>query len=140
MSRIATEPPGQAPDRELEVARATVGSFHECFNSSRYFEAHDVLEMLWLPRRREPEGNLWKGLIQLAGAFVHVQKGRRGPALALLDLASSNLQPFAPRHPLVGVAAALALAEDWRRRLADPAVRLPDVLEDRMPQLAGPDA
>ena len=118
--------------------RQTVASFHDCFNSGRYYEAHDVLEAMWLPRRREPEGNLWKGLIQLAGAFVHVQKGRRGPALALLRLASSHLAGFPPRHELVAVAEAVALTKEWRTRLEHPGTRLPDVLSEQGPRLRMP--
>src|SRR5262245_52833141 len=43
----------------------------ECFNRQLYFEAHEVLEQLWLPQRSGPDGDFYKGLIQLAGAFVH---------------------------------------------------------------------
>ena len=61
--------------------------FFECFNQQLFYEAHDVLEELWLPRRREPDGLFYKGLIQLAGAFVHLQKDRLSPAAALFRLA-----------------------------------------------------
>ncbi len=77
-----------------------------CFNEQRYYEAHDVLEHLWLGERG-PANRFFKGLIQLAGAFVHLQKqylhpehsthGRRlHPAWRLFKLARTNLEPFVP--------------------------------------------
>ena len=66
--------------------------YFECFNQQRFFEAHDVLEALWLPQRQGPNGSFYKGLIQLAGAFVHWQKQRPGPAVALFKLARTYLQ------------------------------------------------
>lgn len=75
--------------------------FFECFNAGEYYEAHDVLEELWLPSRGQPDDLFYKGLIQLAGAFVHFQKRRMGPGIALLKLAESNFARFpTPRHGL----------------------------------------
>lgn len=82
--------------------------YFQCFNAQRYYEAHDVLEHLWLQTR---DGNhaFYKGLIQLAGGFVHLQKqylrpdhpkdGRRTrPAARLFGIAARNLAPFRPLH------------------------------------------
>jgi predicted metal-dependent hydrolase len=91
--------------------------FFDCFNGQRYFEAHEVLEEIWLPQRRGPNGDFYKGLIQLAGAFVHVQKKRRGPALALFQLAQSNLSRYPTRHQSLDVAKVLSLIVAWRGRL-----------------------
>ena len=89
--------------------------YFTCFNAAQYYEAHDVLEHLWLQCR---DGNalFYKGLIQIAGAFVHLQKqyhhplhakhGRRlRPAVRLFQLGAKNLAPFAPRHLGLDVAA-----------------------------------
>jgi hypothetical protein len=76
-------------------------AFFACFNAGRYYEAHDVLEHLWL-ETRGPEHRFYKALIQLAGAYVHLQKhrlepghrvhGRRlAPAARLLRLSLKNL-------------------------------------------------
>ena len=46
------------------------------FNQQKFYEAHDILEDLWLPDRHGVNGSFYKGLIQLAGAFVHLQKQR----------------------------------------------------------------
>ena len=44
--------------------------FFTCFNEQKYYEAHDVLEQLWL-NTNTSDDNFFKGLIQAAGAFVH---------------------------------------------------------------------
>ena len=59
-------------------------NFFVCFNSGRYYESHDVLEELWLKVKAGPNGNFYKALIQIAGAFVHLQKSRPQPAASLL--------------------------------------------------------
>jgi len=83
--------------------------FFRCWNEQRYYEAHDVLEHLWLSAKSE-DWSYFKGLIQAAGGFVHLQHhyrepthrvhGRRlGPAVRLFALAERNLEPFgATRH------------------------------------------
>ncbi len=60
------------------------------FNRQLFYEAHDVLEDLWLPDRHGPNGNFYKGLIQLAGAYVHLQKNRLRPSAALFKLAQAK--------------------------------------------------
>ncbi len=73
-------------------------AYFECFNRQLFFEAHDVLEHLWLAERKGPNDLFYKGLIQLAGAFVHFQKNRLQPAFALLRLAEANLSQYPPFH------------------------------------------
>lgn len=82
--------------------------FFQCFNEARYYEAHDILEHLWL-QGPTTDSAFYKGLIQFAGAYVHIQKqhlrpqhpkdGRRlRPAFRLFALVVENLAPYAPRH------------------------------------------
>lgn len=90
-------------------------AFFHCWNEQRYYEAHDVLEQLWL-NTKSSDADFFKGLIQAAGAFVHLQKhfehpshakhGRRlPPAVRLFGLAEKNLESFAPCHHALDVAA-----------------------------------
>ena len=81
-------------DQELD---AHYLAYFDCFNRQLFFEAHEVLEELWLARRRLPEALFYQALIQLAGAFVHIQKKRPGPALALFNLAGRNFREY-PRY------------------------------------------
>ena len=89
--------------------------FFVCWNEQHYYEAHDVLEQLWL-KTGSSDADFFKGLIQAAGAFVHLQKQfehpthakhsrRLPPAVRLFRLAEKNLAPFAPRHYRLDVAA-----------------------------------
>src|SRR5437762_12815253 len=90
-------------------------AFFRCWNEQRYYEAHDVLEQLWL-NTESPDADFFKGLIQAAGAFVHLQKRfehpshakhsrRLPPAVRLFRLAQKNLANFAPWHHALNVAA-----------------------------------
>jgi predicted metal-dependent hydrolase len=53
--------------------------YFRLFNEQRYYEAHDVLEHIWLGSRGELH-SFYKALIQLAGAFVHLELQHRHPA------------------------------------------------------------
>jgi predicted metal-dependent hydrolase len=91
--------------------------YFDCFNHQQFYEAHDVLEELWLPLRRTDAGDFYKGLIQIAGAFVHLQKQRIKPALALLDLAAANLRRYPAIHAQLHVAATLQKIALWRAQI-----------------------
>jgi len=111
----------EATGEDVQLDRADVetnpyylGFFH-CWNEQRYYEAHDVLEQLWL-NTESPDADFFKGLIQAAGAFVHLQKRfehpshakhsrRLPPAVRLFRLAEKNLANFAPWHHGLDVAA-----------------------------------
>ena len=91
--------------------------FFDCFNRQLFFEAHEVLEELWLAQRGQSNDLFFKGLIQLAGAFVHIQKQRRGPALALLNLAQENLSKYPGFHAQLNLGDTQALIQTWREWL-----------------------
>ena len=91
--------------------------YFKCFNQGLFYEAHDVLEELWLPNRNGSNGPFYKGLIQFAGAFVHLQKGRLQPAAALLRLAQANLQKYPATHERLAVSDVLASIGRWLERL-----------------------
>jgi GNAT superfamily N-acetyltransferase/predicted metal-dependent hydrolase len=93
--------------------------YFACFNDGFYYEAHDVLEEMWLPNRGQPADHFYKGLIQLAGAFVHLQKNRLGPSNALFNLAKANLEKFPNYYEGLNVAHVLNLIANWQRRLRD---------------------
>lgn len=68
--------------------------YFKCFNQQLFYEAHDVLEELWLADKYGANGNFYKGLIQFAGAFVHLQKNRLGPSAKLFQLALNNFSAY----------------------------------------------
>ncbi|MDR0533981.1 MAG: DUF309 domain-containing protein [Verrucomicrobiales bacterium] len=90
--------------------RANYLCYFDLFNRQEYYDAHDVLEELWLK-----DGKLsinfafYKGLIQCTGAFVHMQKHyaeplhrahsqRLRPAYRLLRLCWQNMQFYPDIH------------------------------------------
>ncbi len=87
--------------------------YFDCFNCQQFYEAHDVLEELWLADKYGPRGDFYKGLIQLAGAFVHLQKERLRPAAALFKLAQTNLRKYPSVHEQLDLTVVLRLIEKW---------------------------
>jgi len=99
-------------------------AYFRCWNEQRYYEAHDVLEQVWL-NSDTADDDFFKGLIQAAGAFVHLQKNfehpthpkhsrRLRPAVKLFELAEKNLLSFAPRYHALDVGAMLDLLRGTR--------------------------
>ncbi len=111
ISRFVEELEGATPAAAAQdiAQHPCYRGFFRCWNEQRYYEAHDVLEHLWLATR-SADADYFKGLIQAAGGFVHLQKHfefpthpkhsrRLGPAVRLFALAERNLEPFgAIRH------------------------------------------
>jgi Domain of unknown function (DUF309) len=102
-------------------------AFFHCWNEQHYYEAHDVLEQLWL-KTKSPDADYFKGLIQAAGAFVHLQKRfehpshakhskRLPPAVRLFRLAERNLSRFGPLHHRLDVAAFCQLLREYADRI-----------------------
>ena len=87
--------------------------YFDCFNRQLFYEAHDVLEDLWLKDRHGADGNYYKGLIQLAGAFVHLQKNRLRPSAALFKLAQANLEKYPREHKHLDLKGVHDLAQKW---------------------------
>ena len=91
-----------------ELDRHYVG-FFDCFNRQLFYESHEVLEHLWLKDKHGPNGAFYKGLIQLAGAFVHLQRNHPQPAAALFKLTLANLEKYPGQHEQLDVAAVRAM-------------------------------
>ena len=89
-----------------------VGYFH-CFNHQLFYEAHEVLEHIWLNDKHGPNGAFYKGLIQLAGAFVHLQKNHLRPAAALFKLALSNLEKYPLEHERLNLDSTRRTIQSW---------------------------
>jgi hypothetical protein len=73
------------------------------FNAGEYFAAHDAWEELWTGYRG-PWRNLLKGLIQVAVALYHFERGNLVGARKLRRTSQAYLLPFAAESPLVNVA------------------------------------
>ncbi len=130
-------------DRITELAAQFAGDgvdpryagYFTLFNRQKFYEAHDVLENLWLPGRHGANGNFYKGLIQLAGAFVHLQKNRLRPSAALFKLARTNLEKYPRRHEQLDLTAVLALIADWLQWLEQSEFTVNPLTAAIVPQL-----
>ena len=99
--------------------------FHH-FNREDYYEAHDVLESLWLEGGREARSAaFYQGLIQLAGAFVHMRKHfehpghrvhqqRLAPAYRLLALVEKNLGGYGEEWEGIRLEVIFKLAKEMK--------------------------
>lgn len=77
------------------------------FNSGAFFTCHDVLEELWLAEQR-PVRLLYQGVLQVAVALYHAERGNEPGARKLLTKAREHLEPFAPACQGLDVAGLLA--------------------------------
>lgn len=113
-------------------------AYFRCFNERLYYEAHEVLEVLWLPRRRQGDGNFYKGLIQLAAAFVHLQKNRLQPAAALLCRAEYHLRLYPPLHHGLDVGAVVKTIQWWLGQIEAGQFDTNPLTPDKYPKLEEP--
>jgi predicted metal-dependent hydrolase len=118
------------------------------FNRQDYYQAHDLLEHIWL-QTDGPEAAFYKGLIQLAGAVVHLQKqfrrpshptdGRRlHPAWRLFKLAKKNLAEFTPDYLGLKVDQILGLCDTQITALEHSHFRTNPWNPENAPRLATP--
>lgn len=86
------------------------------FNRQKFFEAHEAWEELWLAEA-EPEKTFLQGLIQVAAAFHHWQRGNMRGANSLLAAAVAKLEGFAANHRRLAVGELRTELERWARVL-----------------------
>src|SRR5271154_2282763 len=114
--------------------------FFRCFNEQLYYEAHDVLEEVWLPIRGQPQAKFYQGLIQMAGGFVHLQKGRLDPAARLFALALANFEAYPSPHAGVDLDAIRGLCHHHREEIIESHAKLNPWSREHPPKLALPTA
>jgi len=101
-------------------------AYFHCFNAGDFYEAHDVLEHLWLQCEDENR-SFYQALIQFAGAFVHLQKHalypehpthsrRLSPGARLFALADARLATYPTLHLKLDLLEVRALCALWSRR------------------------
>jgi uncharacterized protein len=93
-----------------------------------YFEAHEELEEAW--RAAEPaEKDFFQGLVHVAVAWHHAGRGNRPGCERQLAKAARRLEPFAPEHRGVDVAAVLASVAAAQREVEAGSLDLPRPLD-----------
>src|SRR5437660_5646079 len=103
-------------------------AFFQLWNGQKYYEAHDVLEQLWLVEKNAELGRFYQALIQAAGAFVHLQKNfqqpshpkhsqRLPPATRLFELALRNLEDLPDEFQALDLARFRELLTRYREEI-----------------------
>jgi predicted metal-dependent hydrolase len=105
------------------------------FNSTHFFEAHEVLEDVWRAEP-EPERKFLQGLIQVAVALHHYSKGNQAGCRSLLERARRNLTPYLARHRGVDLDSLRHELDEWRAALnhGAPVPALPIIKFERPPK------
>jgi predicted metal-dependent hydrolase len=96
----------------------------ERIRRGEYFEAHESLEDAW--RAAEPaEKDFFQGLVHVAVAWHHAGRGNRPGCERQLAKAKRRLEPFAPEHRGVDVAAVLQSVARAQRTVEEDSLDLP---------------
>ncbi|HUP59899.1 MAG TPA: DUF309 domain-containing protein [Thermoanaerobaculia bacterium] len=98
------------------VHRSSLARGIELFNSHEFWHAHEAWEKIWLASSGD-ERRFLQGLIQLAAAYHHVQRGTYRGGIRLFDAAFEKLEQFPPGHADVDRALAIAAAHGHRARI-----------------------
>ena len=88
----------------------------DCFNRGEFFTCHELLEEILLEEPEE-EKPFYQGLIQLAAAFHHHQRGNPAGLESLLRAGDEKLRLFPSTYHGVDLAALLAALTPWLNTL-----------------------
>jgi uncharacterized protein len=91
-----------------------------------YFEAHEELEDEW--REAPPEErDFLQGLVHVAVAWLHAERGNRNGCERQLAKARRRLGPYSPSHRGVDVASVLVQIDAAEQRIATGGLELGSV-------------
>lgn len=76
--------------RKEDVVRTSV----ELFNQQRYWECHEVLELIWREEKNQNEKDLLQGIILAASALVHAQKNELAVCFGMIPRALVKLDQW----------------------------------------------
>jgi len=102
------------PDQEAQQFARGI----EQFNQSRFFEAHETWEEIWLSAA-EPEKTFLQGIIQVAAAFHHYTRGNPAGAQSLLRQGLNKLEKFPNHYGGIRLEALRSAARQWAGALAE---------------------
>ncbi len=82
------------------------------FNSGHYYESHEEWEQIWLHRTQNDRA-FFQGLIILAGAFCHLNKNLKKPALVAFKKVPLKWTNFKPDYLGVKTQEIETLIHSW---------------------------
>ena len=98
---MADDAPNQRPAPYVECIRR--------YSAGEHWHAHEVLEDLWRATQDLERRRFYQGIIQLAAAMVHAERGNLRGVQRLLAKAAEKLRPVA--SPCLGLDLAVLLPE-----------------------------
>lgn len=107
--------------------------FIDLFNRKDFFEAHEVLEDLWIETEGE-EKDFYKGLIQCAVAFVHLDRNNDKGAMKLFGTACGYLNHYLPDYCEINTESLLEQFESFFAAHVHPGVAV-DLDSAETPQI-----
>jgi predicted metal-dependent hydrolase len=117
---------------QLDWTSGELAEGMRCYCEEEFFAAHEHWEGVWL-KLPEPEKTFLQGLIQVAAAFHHFQRGNLSGTLSLLRRALQRLERYPASFGGIGVSALCEEIREWLeefeagktiRDLAFPEMRL----------------
>jgi uncharacterized protein len=95
----------------------------ELIRSGAYFDAHEELEDEWREAPAE-ERDFLQGLVHVAVAWLHAERGNRPGCERQLEKAARRLRPYAPEHRGVDIAVVLDDVEQAQTVVASGSLSL----------------
>jgi ribulose-phosphate 3-epimerase len=91
----------------------------ELFNRGEFWEAHEAWEGAWMPHRHQPEGDFYKGLVQVAAGFYHYRRRNRNGALIKWRDGAEYLRRFVPEREGIPLEPLIERVDAYRQRLEE---------------------
>jgi predicted metal-dependent hydrolase len=88
------------------------------FNAKQFFEAHEAWEEVWLDAERELRA-FYQGLIQVAAAYVHLQRNEYPGTVKLLHEGLRKIEAYPPITLGVDLAALAKASREVERRVLE---------------------
>jgi hypothetical protein len=105
------------PRSSFIAHRSSLAEGIALFNDQKFWHAHEAWERLWLAANGD-EKRFLQGLIQLAAAYHHVQRGTFRGGVRLFDAALSKLAPYSVHFLEIDRAEVVACAALQREKIA----------------------
>lgn len=96
----------------LDWSQGELAEGLRCYRAGEFFAAHEHWEVVWL-KLDEPEKAFLQGVIQMAAAFHHLQRGNLPGARSLLGRALRRFESHGDRFAGLEVATMCVEVRGW---------------------------
>jgi uncharacterized protein len=97
---------------KLNWTEGELGEGLRCYRAREFFVAHEHWESVWL-KSKEPEKTFLQGLIQVAAAFHHLQRGNPRGTRSLLQRARVRLARYPESFGGIDVTSLCKEIDEW---------------------------